>query len=154
MRRGKESAEGYYRDSFDYEALTGQLLVPFRLGAADVTVALFDHVCNRIHRRRQAVQAKSVLLVDGVFLLRPELRAAWELSVYLDVPESVTLARAAMRDSERLVDEDTVLHRYRQRYLPGQAIYRRECCPHDVADIVIDNADVANPQIVRWTVRD
>jgi uridine kinase len=154
MRRGEESAEGCYRDSFDYEALAAQLLVPFRQGAADVTVALFDHACDRTDERRQAVQATSALLVDGVFLLRPELRAVWDLSVYLDVPESVTLARAAKRDSARLGDENKVLRRYRQRYLPGQAIYRRESCPRAVADIVIDHADVSDPQIARWTVRD
>lgn len=44
------------------------------------------------------VPVNSVLLFDGVFLLRPQLRAFWDYSVYLRADFDVTVARAELRD--------------------------------------------------------
>ena len=55
-----------------------------------------------------------------MFLLRPELAHRWDLSVYLHVPESVTLTRASVRDAEHLGGAEQVRRRYERRYLPGQ----------------------------------
>jgi uridine kinase len=45
-RRGSLSAEGYYRDSFDDEALVEALLEPFASGAAQVRTQAFDHLLD------------------------------------------------------------------------------------------------------------
>ena len=74
MRRGDESPEGYYYDSFDVEALTSELLKPFRTGAATVRTASYDHVADHAAMRTARVPAAAaVLIVDGVFLLRPAM---------------------------------------------------------------------------------
>jgi hypothetical protein len=39
-----------------------------------------------------------VLLFDGVFLMRPELRAYWDLTIYLDISADESLRRALTRD--------------------------------------------------------
>ncbi len=96
------------------------------------------------------VAPDAVLLVDGVFLLRPELRDRWTLRVYVHVSEAVTLERALARDVARFGSTDTVLERYRHRYLPGQARYRADASPAQAAHIVIDNSDAEAPSIVRW----
>lgn len=62
-------------------------------------------------------------MFDGVFLLRPELRALWDLSVYLLVSEDVVLRRALTRDVGVLGGSDQVRELYESRYLPGQALY-------------------------------
>ena len=103
-RRGELSPEGLYRDSTDLPRLVEGCLVPFRDGVAGTGPA--------------------VLVVDGVFVLRPELRPFWHLSVYLRVPEEVRLARALVRDLALYDSAADVEHRYRARYLPGQALYR------------------------------
>jgi len=94
------------------------------------------------------VRERAVLVVDGVFLHRPELRGHWHLSVHLHVPEEHTLRRAAVRDRELMGAE--VERRYRVRYLPGQALYRREVDPAATADVVVDNTDPAAPVVLRW----
>jgi uridine kinase len=150
-RRGALSPEGYYRDSFDQEALERELLRPFATGARDVRTAVFDHTrdapavveCN-------GVPEVAALVVDGVFLLRPELRDWWTLSVYLHVPEAVTLARGRQRDVPLLGTPEVVEHRYRARYLPGQALYRAEADPHAGADVVLDNSNPAAPVVLAW----
>jgi uridine kinase len=150
QRRGDLSPEGYYRDSFDYAALDERLLAPFLAGAVEVCTGAYDFRADSELPRAAAVPQHCVLLLDGVFLLRPELRAAWTLSVYLDVSEEQVLARACRRDAELFGSEAAVLQRYRRRYLPGQAIYRAEAQPRDHADIVIDNEDPSHPRVLRW----
>src|SRR5690606_13777196 len=59
--------------------------------------ALRGEQCTGAPRWKAA--ANSVLLLDGVFLLRPELATWWDYSVFVTVPESVTLERGLVRDS-------------------------------------------------------
>ncbi len=151
LPRGGESPVGYYRDSYNYEALTSQLVQPFRAGACTVQTACFDVKADApLAVHSDVGSAAAALLLDGVFLLRPELRHHWELNIYLHVPESVTLARAVLRDAELLGGAEEVRRRYERRYLPGQAMYREAASPLDNADIVIDNSDFLRPHVVRW----
>jgi uridine kinase len=149
--RGLLSPEGFYRDSFDYSALERQLLTPFAAGSGEVRTTVYDH------RRDVAVDAGPVsvgrdalLVLDGVFLLRPELRAWWTTSVYLHVSPETTLMRALVRDLDELGSAEEVRLRYEQRYLPGQALYRAEASPLDAAAVVVDNTDPAAPVVVHW----
>jgi DNA-binding beta-propeller fold protein YncE len=86
---------------------------------------------------------RAVLVVDGVFLLRPELAPLWTLSVYLRVSPEESLRRALVRDVALMGSADEVRRRYRDRYLPGQALYRAEADPEAFADVVLDNERVA-----------
>lgn len=150
LRRGTESAEGYYRDSFDYEALVGECLAPFASGAGRVRTAGFDYQVDSPVEAAQEAAPDAVLLLDGVFLLRPELRARWDLRVYLHVPEAVTLERAVQRDLHLFGGEDEVRRRYERRYLPGQTLYREDAEPLRYADIVLDNTHPAEPVVLQW----
>ena len=85
-----------------------------------------------------------VLLVDGVFLQRPELADAWDLVVWLDVPDEVRIARMAARDGT-VAD---VTEPDQQRYLDAQRVYRNTCDPVASADVVVDNADWAHPVLL------
>jgi uridine kinase len=138
-RRGRESPDGYYRDSFDYDTLVRELLRPFIDGTANVLA----------HDGRTESAA---LIVDGVFLQRPELRDWWHLAVYLHVSEEVSLARAVARDAHLHGSRAELVERYRARYLPGQALYRAEAAPLHNADIVIDNSDPDAPRVLRWSL--
>jgi len=150
LRRGHESAEGCYHDSFDYDALVRECLDPFAAGAERVRTAHFDHGTDAVVEAMQDVAVEAILLVDGVFLLRPELRARWDLAVYLHVPESVTLARAVQRDLHLFNTEEDVRRRYERRYLPAQVLYREAAAPLDHADVAVDNRDPAYPVVLRW----
>ena len=55
-----------------------------------------------------------------------------------------------MRDVTLFGSAEEVEHRYRARYLPGQALYRREADPETRADVLIDNEHVAAPRVLRW----
>ncbi|MEV0643648.1 hypothetical protein AB0I28_00145 [Phytomonospora sp. NPDC050363] len=151
-RRGSLSPEGYYRDSFDNETIVGEVLRPLGPGGdGRYLPSAFDYRTDRAARpAHRAAPPGAVLLFDGVFLLRPELRDHWDVSVYLHVDEDVTLARARVRDLGLFGSVEAVEERYRKRYLPGQRLYREEARPTEQADILVDMADPQAPVIMRW----
>src|SRR4029450_9773006 len=85
----------------------------------------------------------SVLIVDGIFLHRPELRAYWDLSVFLDVRFEVSIPRGAQRGEgspDPLAPETRPL-------IEGQPPYLRECDPSSHATLVIGYDAPAAPVI-------
>ncbi len=150
VKRGSLSPVGYFHDSFNYAVLTEELLMPFQAGAGTVRSQAFDWRADApVEQAPTRVPERAVLVFDGVFVLRPELRRFWDLSIYLRAPSDVVLERALVRDVGALGSPDEVRQRYQDRYLPGQAIYRDECDPERYADVVVDNSDFANPIVVR-----
>lgn len=150
-QRGELSAPGYYLDSFDYPTLLDECLLPFLRGQSQVRTVAYDHRGNTAAGDDEVVvPARAVLVVDGVFLLRPELRDLWTLSVYLRVSPGETLRRAHRRDLELFGSAEEIGRRYLGRYLPGQSLYRQQADPEGVADILVDNERPQAPVIERW----
>jgi len=149
-RRGPDSAEGYYEDSFALDGLIAALLRPLGPDGSRVyRTALFDHRIDApVDAPRYRAMPRAILLFDGVFLLRPELRPFWDYSIFVRARFDVTLARAKHRDAALLGSADEVERRYKARYIPGQQIYLDRCRPESRADLVIDNDDAAHPIIV------
>ena len=150
-RRGPDSSEGYFLDSFDYDALRGLLLDPIGPGGSlRYRRALFDYrVDEQVAAPEEEASPDAVLLFDGVFLLRPELRALWDFSIFVQAGFNETLRRAEARDRELMGGAQAVRERYRRRYIPGQELYFSRCAPQEIADIVIDNTDVNEPKLRR-----
>jgi uridine kinase len=142
--RGRDSSEGYFRDSFNYDALIENLLEPLGPnGSRLYRCAAFDYrtdspVMAPMLRSRD----NAVLLLDGIFLLRPELRAYWDLTIFLDVSFEVSAERTAKRDGNSSPDPNAPENR---RYVEGQKLYLSECTPKAAADLVVDNNDLRRP---------
>lgn len=150
-QRGPDSPEGCYHDTTDRGALETALLEPFRAGARTVQTAAFDHARDVPAPLLQEVPGPgAALVVEGVFVLRPELRRWWDLAVHLHVPEPVTLERARLRDGHLYATQDELVARYRRRYLPAQELYRQDAGPLEHADVVVDSSDPAAPVVLAW----
>ncbi len=151
-RRGVDSPEGCYHDSFDFDALHRVLLDPLGPGGdgrfqpavydRDTDTALSPPVATAV--------ADSVLLFDGVFLLRPELIDSWDLRILVSVPFEETVARAGIRDLPSLGSTARIEQRFRTRYLPSQEYYFDKVRPMDLADVIVHND---RPQQPAWEVR-
>ena len=150
-RRGAASPEGYFEDSFNYEALREVLLRPLGPGGSRVFKrAVFDFRSDLpVDARSEQVADDAILLLDGVFLLRPELREYFDSSVFVRADFDVTLARAERRDVDLFGSSEEVRRRYTERYIPGQRIYLATVQPERWASIVVDNNDPRRPSIQR-----
>ncbi len=145
--RRADSGESYFRDSFDHVGLEAALLRPLGPGGSRrYRAAIFDFRADEaVHADLEEAPADAVLLFDGVFLLRPELREHWDFSIFVRAAFEVTLKRALLRDRDLFGSDDAVRERYRDRYVPGQRLYLGEVQPEQQASVVIENDDPAHP---------
>lgn len=146
--RGRNSPEGFYRDSYNLSALTTNLLAPFgpqgnglyRSGVFGVrsdspNLEPFEHAAPG-----------SILLLDGIFLHRSELSDWWSWSAWLDVNPEVSFARIQSRDGTGSADPKADRN---IRYREGQRLYVTEARPQEGASRIIDNNDLSTPTIKR-----
>lgn len=147
---GSTSPEGYYQNSFNYQAIIESLLIPLGPGGSgQYRRAIFDYrTDSEVRIPCQRAKANAVLLFDGVFLLRPELLQYWDFTIFVEVSFETVLARAEQRDALLFGSVEEARKRYEQRYIPGQKLYLAESRPKERAKIVIDNNDPHNAVVL------
>lgn len=145
--RGRASPLGFYEDSFNLNAFRTVLLDPLSPGGSRVyRPAAFDHRTDAaVELAPLVAPGTAILIVDGIFLLRPELAGYWDLSIFLDVPFEQSFIRMSARDGSS--PEPTAPENL--RYRDGQRLYFDACDPHATADILVDYADLTRPTIMR-----
>lgn len=149
-RMGEDSPEGYFFDSFNHEALITSLLKPLGPdGNLDYQTSVFNFQSDT-QTSPPAIHASpdSILIFDGIFLLRPELVNYWDFSIFVAIDFDVSIERASQRDQYLFGSAEEVRKRYWKRYVPGQRIYLQTCQPKKHADIIIDNNDFMHPRII------
>ena len=118
--RGRLSHEGFYYDTYDLETLERCVLTPLSpSGSREVRTAAFDWRTDAaVEATPVVVGPEAILLFDGIFLHRPELREAWDLSIFLDVTFETSLARNITRHEQETETPDVpeVMEHFRKRY--------------------------------------
>lgn len=151
-RRGRTSPDACYWDSFDYSTLRRVLLDPLGPGGdRRYRHAVYNwHADTALSEPAATASVDAVLLVDGVFLQRPELVDRWDLRIFVSVSFERLVDRARVRDLARLDSVAEVERRFRVRYIPAQELYFAEARPVEHADIVVYNDEVQRPV---WEIR-
>ncbi|WP_432536429.1 nucleoside/nucleotide kinase family protein [Kineococcus arenarius] len=146
--RGPRDPEGFYRDSYNLAAFQEQLLAPFAPGGyGRHRTHVFDARTDTANiAEQQQAALGTILVVDGIFLRRPELRGRWTWSLWLQVDRATTLQRCVARDGSGSPDPADASNR---RYVEGQQLYVREAAPQQRATHVIDNNDLTRPILLR-----
>ena len=144
--RGSDSPEGYLDDSFDHAAVARCVLEPLGPGGdRRYRTAVFDfRTDSAVNAPEQTAGSGAILLFDGVFLLRDELRGFWDFAVFVDTGFDVTLARAMTRDIPLFGTAEATRERYEKRYIPGERLYLERCRPRERADVVVGNDEPAD----------
>lgn len=147
-RRGRSSPEGYYRDAYDTEAIRRMLLDPLGPeGDRRYQTAAHDLDDDRpLEWQPRQASPRAVLVMDGMFLQRPQLRDGWDFVVWVECDEETGRARAVQRDRGSWGPEIDAL--YRERYLPAQRLYVDEVDPASRADARFVNDDPDHPVVV------
>jgi len=148
--RGRHSPDGFYLDSYDYAAFRKLLLDPLSPGGSGRYVAEnFDHrIDATVGADVRQASSTAALIVDGIFLHRPELRSQWDLSIFLKVDFKISVPRGAGRGLDFGSPDPGAPTN--QRYVGGQTRYFEECTPEQSADIVIDYNDLREPKVLKW----
>lgn len=74
-RRGRNSPEGYFHDTYDYESLTRYVLEPLSVsGDGWYRASTIDRLSDVLIRRpTQYADGQTITIGEGLFLLRDEL---------------------------------------------------------------------------------
>ena len=142
------TGESFYRDAYDYAVFRRVLIEPFRSRAADTpgfVLAVHDVDSDAALEPKWTTGPEgAILVVDGIFLNRPELSGLWNYSIWLDVPVDVAYARVAERDGTA-ADPTADSNR---RYVEGQERYLAAVDPRAKAVAIVDNRDLEHPRRV------
>lgn len=138
--RGRDSAEGRYLDSYDEPLLRRVLLDPFAMGGSTgFELRAFDREADRPFVATWTTAGPdAVLIVDGGFLNRPELRPVWDAVIWLDADPAERERRIHARDGIAPGSAAAA------RYTGAHALYL-ETSPREAAAILVENTDPAAP---------
>jgi uridine kinase len=145
IARGR-GPETFYEDSYDYDAFRRVVVEPFRRGEPVIPAVNDVDADEPVRPHPVAVRPDTVLLVDGIFLQRPELADVWDAAVWVDVPFTVSVPRGNARfgDGHDPDPEAEPNH----RYVGGQRLYLAAADPRSRATWVLDNTDLERPVLV------
>ena len=102
-RQGRDSARGYYEDSYNEEAFAEKVLRASQTDAPHYTSAVHDLETDELLELDSVpLPEKSVIITDGAYLFKPSYLPHWDLKVYLKVPFEVARLRGTQRDAELL----------------------------------------------------
>jgi uridine kinase len=142
--------EQYFEHGFDFERLRNEILKPIRdngiLEASLVSLDLLEDAWTA--ERKYSVSRDTIVLLDGVFLFRPDIAHFLDLIIFLEVDAKIVLERAQQRDVPAHGAE--IMQRYETKYLPAQRAYLEEYPSERNADVIIDNNDWENPIVIKW----
>lgn len=125
--RSWSSREGYER-YFDHRRLEDQLLRPLRSGSV-ARLQRYGWPSNTLDDWID-VQPEGFVVVEGVYLLRRELRPYWDLAIYVDTPRDLRQARLHARGEN---DEGWI-----SRWSAAEDYYERVEKPVQAADLVVN----------------
>ncbi|MBB6373010.1 uridine kinase [Pseudonocardia eucalypti] len=153
-RAGRLSAEGYYRDAYDFQAFARLVLAPLGPGGnGRFPARIIDLAADApVDEPPSTAEPDTVLLVDGTFLQRTELAPHWDETIYLDVDHSLARQRAVQRDISNaavFADADEAERAYRERYHPACRMYADEVDPAVRAGVLIGGDDPGRPELRR-----
>jgi uridine kinase len=150
-QRGGWTPRSYYDEGYDYEAFRDLLLRPLGPGGSRrCRPALFDSFRDTwLPEEWCEVGPRAVVIIDGAFLLRPELADHWDYIIWLDIDHETMVERARRRDVAWVGSADIVEERYRRHWVPTHDLYERLTAAPTRAHAVIDNRDIPRPRLLR-----
>jgi len=125
-RAGLSPDEGYHR-YFDWERLRDDVLEPLRLGGS-VIYRRYDWATGGLGETVQ-VEPNAIVLVEGVYASRPELRNYYDLVIFLTADRDECLRRARVSGEN---SEDWIM-----RWRAAEDFYLDHVHPQAHADLVI-----------------
>lgn len=147
-QKGRDSAEGYYKDSYDEQSFTDKVLLSSQENPPKITRATHDLETDEyLMLSPIEIVNDTILITDGAYLFKPIYRMHWDLKVYLKTDFKTAFYRGIKRDADFLGGIEIAKKKFSNRYHQASQMYIAENNPEAQADIVIDNTDFEDLKI-------
>jgi uridine kinase len=132
-------ATNFYENAIRFDQFFSQLVLPLRdlrsiHLVADFVEETASDYCRHIYDYRDV----SVVLVEGIFLFKPQYRKYFDLAIWIECSFPTALARALDRAQEGLSPANTIAA-YDTIYFPAQKIHLAQDKPRENADLIFEN---------------
>lgn len=132
-------AEHFYQHAFRFPELFELLIDPLRhTRSAHVTVELTRLPENDLYLRTYDLDEVEVIVLEGIFLFRKELRSNYDLAFWVECSFETALVRAIKRNQEGL-SEAEIVRDFHSIYFPAQRIHFARDDPQANVDGVLEN---------------
>jgi len=132
-------AEHFYLNALRFEEMFAQLIVPLRdCRSVRVEMDYAEETATQYRKQVCEFQDVDVIVLEGIYLLKPEFRQHYDLSVWIECSFETALQRAIARGQEGLAAEETT-RAYHTIYFPAQKIHFERDQPKEAADLVLVN---------------
>ena len=117
---------------FDWMRLRDQVLTPLRSGQIAKYVR-YDWPSDRLAEQHE-IHPRGIILIEGVYCTRAELRDLYDFRIWLDCPPELRLSRGLARDG------DSVRSIWVDEWIPAEDRYYDEHRPRFFAHVVVNGA--------------
>jgi len=134
-----EPAEHFYEHAIRFEEFFSQLVIPLRDRRCVHLVADFaEETAHHFRKRTYDFKDVGVVVVEGIFLFKPQYRQLFDLAIWTECSFPTALARAIDRAQEGLSRAKTIAV-YETVYFPAQQIHLAQDKPRENADLIFEN---------------
>lgn len=149
-RQGKNSAIGYYQDSYNETAFVEKVLIPSQLQKPYYISAIHSLETDEyIQLEPTYINNDTILVTDGAYLFKPIYVNNWDLKIYLKTSFDIALTRGSERDQLKLEGLKNAKELFMQRYHQSSRMYIEEVNPESIADVIIDVSDFNNLTFIK-----
>ncbi|MFJ7733766.1 kinase [Lysinibacillus sp. NPDC097231] len=127
----------YYYLQWDIEFIKKNILLPLHNNNLQLVLPFYNQSADMVSNRKIILDSNSILIIEGVFLLRHEWRNFYDYRLFIDIPRQVREERVLQRDVY-IGDSEARLSKYERRYWPAEDYYLEKEKPLAVADIICD----------------
>lgn len=129
----------FFEHGLRLEEMFARLVGPLRrTRSVDVTIEALQSADRTPTRKSLSFHDVDLILVEGIFIFRRELRSLFDLAMWVDCPFEVALERARARNQEGLPDAE-IVRDYHAIYFLAQRFHFERDCPKETADLILQN---------------
>jgi len=132
-------AVNFYENAIRFEQFFTQLVLPLtERRSIHVVADVVEETASEYRKHAYDYDDVSVVLVEGIFLFKPQYRKYFDLAIWIDCSFPTALARAIDRGQEGLSPANTIAA-YDTIYFPAQRIHLAQDKPRENADLIFEN---------------
>ena len=141
-------AINFYENAIRLDQFFSQLVLPLRdRRSIHLEADFVEETASDYRKHSYDYEDVSVVLVEGIFLFKPQYREYFDLAIWIDCSFPTALARAIDRAQEGLSAANTIAA-YDTIYFPAQRIHMAQDKPRENADLIFENDIFAKQPVV------
>lgn len=125
---GYEEWYEYYQLQWNVEKIKESFFEKIHQNKKELYLPYYDWEKDKIIPKLVKISSASIVIIEGVFLLREEWKHYYDYVIFLDCPETIRRERSVHRD-QYIGDLEDRLKKYENRYWPAEAYYMEKIEP-------------------------